>query len=542
MNNPAFALSGVIIDPIARQSYGADMHIADGRIASISRNDAVNGPYIMPGLVDAHVHVESSMLTPVHFARAAAVHGTVAAVCDPHEVANVAGVPGVLFMLDSARSACIKLVFGTPSCVPASPFDECFQPFSPQVVEQLMARSDLHFLAEMMNFPGVIAGDAQVEQIISAARRYGKPIDGHAPGLMGPNLRAYAAAGISTDHECYSMPEAMQKLNLGMHILIREGSAAKNFDALHGLIASNPDRVMLCTDDCHPDELERGHINRLLQRALALGHSIYDALWAAAVNPVRHYDLSVGLLQLGDSADFIVVDNLRSFNVLSTFIDGVDVLKLPSPTGVQPTPPTYVFPTSTSTLDLSVVAQTNRCRAIGVIPDQLITEPFVFDVTPGLPVEPQPASDLLKMVVLSRYSAPRLSVGFIHGLGLNRGAIASSIAHDSHHIVAVGADDASINRAVAYIIEHGGGLSFAPSPQRAVGIPLPVFGLMADTPVADMARAYSQLNAEVLANGCTIRHPFMTMAFMSLTVIPKLKLTPSGLFDGEAFRFTDMFI
>lgn len=542
MNSSSYVLTGVIVDPINLETYGAELHISGGRISSITRRCDVMGPYIMPGLVDAHVHIESSMLTPVHFARAAAAHGTVAAVADPHEVANVAGVEGIQFMINDAQAACIKLFFGAPSCVPASPFDECAQHFTPQLVGELMARPDIHFLAEMMNFPGVINGDEAVAKIIAAAKSLAKPIDGHAPGLIDDDLSAYAAAGITTDHECYSMPEALQKIALGMHVLIREGSAAKNFEALHGLISLHPDRVMLCTDDCHPDELERGHINLLLQRAIAHGHSIYDALRAAAVNPVRHYGLDVGLLQPGDSADFIVVDDLQHFRVLATYVGGVDVLRLPPPATSRPVLPSYVFPASIPWLNLEITATSSLCRAIGVVPDQLITEPHIFDVVPGHPVSPSLESDILKIVVLSRYSEKRFSVGFIHGIGLRCGAIASSIAHDSHHIVALGADDGSISQAISYIIEHGGGLSFASSPKRVTGIPLPVFGLMADAPVASMARAYSQLNDEVLASGCSLKHPFMTMAFMSLTVIPKLKLTPDGLFDGEAFCFTELFL
>lgn len=542
MNSNNHVLTGIIVDPIARETYGAELHISGGRISSITRIGEVKGPYIMPGFVDAHVHIESSMLTPVHFARAAAAHGTVAAVADPHEVANVAGVEGLQFMINDAKAACIKLFFGAPSCVPASPFDECAQPFTSQVVDGLMARPDIHFLAEMMNFPGVINGNEEVAKIIASAHSHGKPIDGHAPGLLGDDLRAYAAAGIATDHECYSMTEALQKIALGMHVLIREGSAAKNFEALHALISDHPNRVMLCTDDCHPDELERGHINSLLQRALAHGHSIYDVLCAAAVNPVRHYRLDVGLLQPGDSADFIVVDDLQHLRVLATYVGGVDVLKLPAPPSSRAVQPTYVFPSKPPRLNLEVTATTSRCRAIGVVPDQLITEPFIFNVSAGQPVLPSLEADILKIVVLSRYSDHKFSVGFIHGVGLQRGAIASSIAHDSHHIVALGVDDDSISRAISYIVEHGGGLAFAPSPQQVSGIPLPVFGLMADAPVAAMARAYSQLNDDVLANGCSLKHPFMTMAFMSLTVIPKLKLTPSGLFDGDKFCFTELFV
>lgn len=541
------SVTGVVIDPMERETYGAEIYIANGRIDKIKRNCSITEPYIIPGLVDSHVHIESSMLTPTNFARAAVVHGTVAAVCDPHEVANVAGVEGLNFMLNDAKNAPIKLLFGAPSCVPASPFDECAQPFTPSIVGSLLDNG-MEFLGEMMNYPGVIDGNQQVKGIIDEAAKRRKPIDGHAPGLVGPALSSYVQAGISTDHECYTMSEALEKIALGMKILIREGSAAKNFDALHSLISSHPNMVMFCTDDCHPDDLERGHINLLLKRAVDNGHSIYDALMAASINPVAHYGIGMGLLREGDRADFVVVDSPRQLRVLATYVNGVDVLESQidddsqSASNILPLP-AYCFPSSADVahINLQVQAKTARCKAIGVLADQLVTEPWLFDVMPGQAVEANPDSDILKIVVLSRYNPNRYSVGFIHGIGLKRGAIADSIAHDSHHIVAIGADDASIIQAMNYIAEQGGGLCVAVDGQ-VHGLPLPVFGLMANAPVHSVARAYSHINGLAIEAGCTIKAPFMTMAFMALSVIPKLKIIPVGLFDGEKFCITNMFI
>ena len=535
-------VTGVIIDPIKRETYGAEIRIANGRIQKITPNSAITAPYIIPGLVDSHVHIESSMLTPANFARAAAKHGTVAAVCDPHEVANVAGVDGLKFMLADAKNASIKLMFGAPSCVPASPFDECAQPFTPSIIGSLLD-SGMEFLGEMMNYPGVIGADKQVMGIIAEATKRKKPVDGHAPGLGGSALNAYAQAGISTDHECYTMPEALEKIALGMKILIREGSAAKNFDALHPLISSHPGMVMFCTDDCHPDDLERGHINALLRRAVADGHSIYDALMAASINPAKHYGIDMGLLREGDWADFVVIDSPQQCRPIATYVNGKDVLAEASQCPTTLLPHSYVFPNpdEIARISLSVVAKTARCKAIGVLIDQLVTEPWLFDVVPGQVVEANPAADILKIVVVSRYNPSRYSVGFIHGIGLKRGAIADSTAHDSHHIVAIGADDASIMHAMTYIAEQGGGLCVAVDGQVR-GLPLPVFGLMANAPVESVGSAYSQINALAIETGCTIKAPFMTMAFMALSVIPKLKIIPAGLFDGEKFDLTNMFI
>lgn len=531
--------TGVVLDPIARTKFGARITVENGYIRSIENDSTIHSPFILPGLVDSHVHIESSMLTPVEFAKAASKHGTVATVCDPHEIANVAGVDGVNFMVDNAKNAAIKLFFGVPSCVPASPFDECFQSFTPELVEQLISRSDMLFLAEMMNYPGVVGNDAQVSSILNAAKSAGKPIDGHAPGLSGKQLEQYVGAGISTDHECFTLNEALEKIALGMKVLIREGSAAKNYNQLHQLIALHPNSVMFCTDDCHPDDLEQGHINTLLIKSVKHGYDLFDVLQVASVNPVQHYRLPVGLLQKGDRADFVVVNNLTEFNVISTVVNGVDVLHQSASPVLQHIP-SYVFPTDTSSIGLSVIAQSAQCRVIGILPDELITQNLQIAVKKDDRVEAYTQNDILKIVVLSRYAPSRYSVGFIKGVGLKRGAIAASIAHDSHHIIAIGADDDSIIRSIDFIVANRGGICYC-SPSTMYGLPLPVFGLMTNLPVSEVAALYSQINNRVIADGCSLKAPFMTMAFMSLTVIPKLKITPSGLFDVEQFKPVDMF-
>lgn len=533
------SLKGVLVDPIERTMFGAELFVRDGVIESIKRDDSIKSPYIIPGMVDSHVHIESSMLTPVEFSKAAARCGTVAAVCDPHEIANVAGVAGVNFMIENAKSAIIKLFFGVPSCVPASPFDECFQPFTPEVVEELIKRDDLHFLGEMMNFPGVIYNNESVRKIIDITHKYKKTVDGHAPALSGDDLKKYVDAGISTDHECFTINEATEKINHGMKVLIREGSAAKNYNQLKELINTNASSVMFCTDDCHPDDLQKGHINLLLKKSLALGFDIFNILQATSVNPVKHYKLNVGLLQEGDSADFLIVNNLQDIRVESTYINGVDVLKKSTLT-TKTIVPNYIFPESIGDIDISVPAKTGKFRAIGIINDELVTDNLEI-VCDKNELSVDLDNDLLKIVVLSRYVPNKFSVGFIRGFGLTKGAIAASIAHDSHHIIAVGADDNSIKQCLNYIVKNRGGVCYYNS-EQIFGLPLPVFGLMTNLSVEGAGMKYGEINSRVVADGCKLKAPFMTMAFMSLTVIPKLKITPSGLFDVVQFKPTDMFI
>jgi adenine deaminase len=535
--NRSGIVKGVVYNPILHESFGALVFIENGKILKIERDGNIKEPLILPGFIDSHVHIESSMLTPAQFGRTAAAHGTVAAVADPHEIANVAGVEGINFMLSSAIESPIKLFFGAPSCVPASPFDECFQPFSPGIIKELIDRSDIFFLGEMMNFPGVIGGNAEVMEKINIAKSAGKPIDGHAPSLDKNDLKKYISAGISTDHESFSLEEAIDKLSFGMKVIIREGSAAKNFDALHSLIPRFHDNLMFCTDDCHPDDLIVGHINKLVKKAINAGYNIFDILQVSSVNPVMHYNLNVGLLQPGDPADFIVVDGLSSLNIISTYINGDDVLKEPRPT-TNVKIPTYTFPNSFDSNLLVKKLDTKRVKVIDVVKDELITNWHVENSNTDL-LEANPKEDLLKIAVVSRYKKNEASVGLIRGFGINKGAIAASIAHDSHHIIAIGCDDNSITQSINYIVKCGGGICYFDG-DSIYGLPLPAFGLMTNESAEVAGKAYHELTQRVIADGCKLQAPFMTMSFMSLSVIPHLKITPTSLFDVDKFSFTNI--
>ncbi len=535
-----FTITGVVFDPILRESFGATLRIQDGKIAKIEKDSNIKHPIILPGFVDSHVHIESSMLTPSNFARAAVKHGTVAVVTDPHEIANVSGVKGVEFMINDAKDSDLKFYFGAPSCVPASPFDECFQPFTPEIIEGLMKRNDIHFLAEMMNFPGVICKSESVMQIIGKAHTVNKPVDGHVPGLSGDALKSYVSAGITTDHECFTLEEALEKIKLGMKILIRDGSAAKNFSALHPLINEYSKHLMFCTDDCHPDELLHGHINLKVKQSLALGYDVFDVLQVSSVNPVNHYKLNVGLLQEGDFADFLVVDNLQNLNIQSTFINGLDVLEREEKVQKSYSALNYVFPTSFNPSNLNLNVASSNVNAIEVINDELITNSVVvYNEAETLSCNLK--EDVLKIAVLSRYKENELSVGLIKGFGMKKGAIAASIAHDSHHIISVGCDNVSIEKCLEFIIKNRGGVCYFDG-QQLHGLPLPVYGLMTDSTAEVAASAYEKINSKVISDGCKLKAPFMTMSFMSLSVIPHLKITPAGLFDVDKFNYTELFI
>lgn len=530
------SIKGKLVDPIGRTIFNARIYFQDGIISKIEESDIDEDVYIIPGFIDSHVHIESSLLIPTRFAQAAIKNGTVAVVADPHEVANVAGIEGVRFMIENAKQSHLKFFFGAPSCVPASPVDECFEPFTHEQVAKLLDLPEVTHLAEMMNFPGVIHGNTEVYSILNEAIKRNKPIDGHAPGLGGEYLKKYVSAGITTDHECFTIEEAKQKIDLGMRVLIREGSAAKNFDALHPLIGQNPNMVMFCTDDCHPDELISGHINKHVRKALALGYDLFDVLQVASVNPVNHYKLNVGLLQEGQPADFIVVDNLKELNVLATFIKGINVAQLGDNFSVVA--PKFNFPNHFDHQKIKLeLPAFKSVKVIKVIEGELITD-TLETVVPNTGYDFD--NDILKIVVISRYNPNNISVGLIQGFGITKGAIAASIAHDSHHIVAVGANDNSILQAIDYILQNRGGICYYDS-NETMGLALPFFGLMTNADVNDAARKYSLINEKLKADGCKLHAPFMTMAFMSLSVIPHLKLTPAGLFDVDKFSLTSIF-
>lgn len=522
----AMKISGKVVDVVRREIYPADVFVLNGTISDIVPVEAAGreyGRYLMPGFVDAHCHIESSMLVPSEFARNAVRHGTVATVSDPHEIANVCGVKGIDFMLDDAARSVMKIFYTLPSCVPSVPFDKSGAEIDAADTARLLARGCFVGLSEMMNSVGVINGDAEVLAKIEAARKACKPVDGHAPGLGGEALRRYVAAGISTDHECTSVEEAEEKIRCGMKIQIREGSSAKSFDVLLPLVERYPDRVMFCTDDYKAFDLVQGHINRLVARAVAAGVPLFDALGAATLNPVRHYSLPVGLLQKGDRADFIVTDNLSDFVPSAVYIDGREITETPfSPAAAE------VNNFSARPITEADIPAANASHIIGVHPDTLFTDHLTCGTGIG---------DVAKIVCYNRYSSDSRPVSaFVHGFGLKAGAFGSTVGHDSHNITVVGCDDASIVKVVNAIVEMKGGAAFFDG-ERLYAMPLPIAGLMANAPAGDVVAAYSAVSDKIRRNGCCLPSPFMTLSFMSLPVIPALKIPASGLFDVERFEF-----
>ena len=543
MKNNTFTISGQIVDLIASRIFSGTVSVENGKIVSINECETDENQFIMPGFVDAHIHIESSMVVPSEFARMATPHGTVATVSDPHEIANVLGIEGIKFMIESGKRVPFKFFFGAPSCVPSTCFETAGFTLDATAIEQLMAMDDIHYLSEMMNCPGVLFEDADILKKLAAARNAGKPIDGHAPALSGDGLKKYVAAGISTDHECFTLEEAEEKIGEEMLIQIREGSAAKNFEALIPLMAMHPEKLMFCSDDKHPNDLLKGHINELVKRAIDLGYNILDVLKAASVNAVNHYHLNVGLLQKGDDADFIVVDNLNDLNVKQTYIKGECV----AADGVSriahlksETPNNFVIGPITKE-DIALADEGKNIKVIGCFDGQLITDVTIVKpkVENGNLVS-DVERDILKMIVVNRYAKAKPAVAFICNFGLKQGAIASSVAHDSHNIVAVGTSDEEIVAAVNLLIENKGGV-VAYSREESVVLPLPVAGLMSADEGEKVAENYEKADALAHRFGTTLYAPFMTLAFMSLVVIPDLKLSDKGLFDVKQFGFTSLF-
>jgi adenine deaminase len=541
---PDFVIEGQLVDLHQRRIYPARLEVHAGAISRITELVSAPEHFLLPGFVDAHVHIESSMLTPAQFARLAVVHGTVATVSDPHEIANVCGADGVQWMIDNAKTVPLKVFFGAPSCVPATGFETAGAVLNAEAVDRLLANPDIWYLAEMMNYPGVLHKDPEVTAKLDAARRHSKPIDGHAPGLMGKDAHEYASAGITTDHECTKLEEALEKIAAGMQILIREGSAARNFEALHPLLATDSERVMFCSDDKHPDDLLEGHINTLVQRALAKGYDRFDVLRAACLNPVLHYGIPVGLLREGDPADFIIVSDLEPWQVQATYIAGELVAKEGQPLFEATLHSTInhfnAAPIPSKLLALSCRGNDAIVSIIVADEGQIVTgrAEECLSVAEGT-VQSDPGQDILKLVVVNRYQKDsQPAIAFIRGFGLKKGAIASTVAHDCHNLIAVGVDDASITSAINALIEAKGGIAVTTSPEQTIVLPLPIAGLMSDRDGHDVARAYSELNQLTKELGGTLSAPFMTLSFMALLVIPSLKLSDKGLFDGTAFQFT----
>lgn len=535
---------GNLVDPVGKIIFHGEIIVNEGRIEKISKIEGSGSGFIMPGFVDAHVHVESSMSTPLAFSAEAVKHGTIAAVADPHEIANVLGTDGVKYMLASAEHTPFKFLFGVPSCVPATSFETSGARLESTEVEKLLELEKVGFLAEVMNYPGVINGEADLLKKISLARGKAYPVDGHAPGLRGKELEAYASKGITTDHECFEIEEAREKIRNGMNILIREGSGAKNFTALVPLLNEAPEHVMFCTDDSHPDDLLLGHINVLVKRAVQEGYELFDVLRAASVNPVRHYNLNVGLLQVGDPADFIIVRDLENFHVLETVING-DPVYLNNESLIPPKIedlPNIFISEKIQPSQLEIQALSSTINLINIIDGELITRRTQATIIPvnGKAVS-DPESDLLKLAVINRYKSTPPALAFIHGLGLRKGAIATSVAHDSHNIIAAGVNDDDLLLAINWIIDNRGGMVVVEE-GKAEGLALPVAGIMSDRPLSETAARYKHLSGKIKAMGSELKAPFMTLSFMALLVIPEIKLSDKGLFDGNSFSFIPLFV
>jgi len=537
------SVAGNLIDVVRGRIYPAAVRIAHGRIARITPSSEKYAHFIAPGLVDAHVHIESSMLTPVEFARLALTHGTVAAVCDPHEIANVLGMPGIRYMRDNAVKSPCRLAHGAPPCVPASTFETSGAEISVPDIERILSDPTCTHLSEVMSYPSVIAREPGIMAKIGLARRLGKPVDGHAPGLRGEPLRRYFEAGITTDHETTGMDEALEKIGRGRWISIREGSAASDFERLHGLISSHGGQCMFCSDDKHPDDLGHGHIDGLVQRALAYGHDPVTVLRCASLNPVRHYGLDVGLLQEGDPADFIVVDDLASFRVREVFMKGRRVAAH-GRTLLEHcrSPLANRFDARTRSVPDFALRHPGRPAHVivaedrSIVPGRIALQPAMED---GYAVS-DTKNDILKLVVINRYHDTAPAIAFIRGFGLRQGAMASSVAHDSHNIAAVGVSDKDLCAAVNLVIANRGGLAIACGTRSEI-LPLPVAGLISPADGYLVAARYAQLKALARDLGTALQDPFVTLSFMTLLVVPRLKLSDKGLFDVERFALIDVF-
>ena len=535
-------IRGQIVDIQNKRIYSGEITIKSGKIFSIIEKEHKVETYILPGFIDAHIHIESSMLVPSEFAKLAVLHGTVGTISDPHEIANVLGKDGVHYMIENGKKVPFKFHFGAPSCVPATFFETAGAVIDSEQIKELMASPDIYYLSEMMNYPGVLFDDKEVLKKIAWAKQYNKPIDGHAPGLRDEPIKKYISAGISTDHECFTYDEAAEKLSLGMKVLIREGSAAKNFEALIDLLPENYQNMMFCSDDKHPDDLILGHINLLCARAVAKGFDLFKILQMACINPVKHYKMNVGLLQLNDDADFIVVENLIDFKVLQTYVNG----ELVAENGrsfvkhVAFEKPNNFNTSKKEISDFEISSTASKIRVIEALEGQLITneihhKPKIENGKIVSDVE----SDILKMAVVNRYQDAKPAIAFIKNFGLKKGAMASSVAHDCHNIVVVGTSDEEICNAVNILIENKGGVC-AVNGSEIKSLALPVAGIMSDKDGWETGKLYQEIDAMSKQLGSNLKAPFMTLSFMALLVIPDLKLSDKGLFSGNSFSFVDL--
>ena len=542
MNN-SFEIKGQYIDIVGKRIFPAAISVQEGVISAIREIPAAPQQFILPGFIDSHVHIESSMLIPSAFARLAVIHGTIGTISDPHEIANVCGVEGVHYMINNGKKVPFHFFFGAPSCIPATTFETAGASINSEEVATLLDNKDIYYLSEMMNFPGVLYKDEEVMKKIKAAHAVGKPVDGHAPGLMGEDAQKYIEAGISTDHECFTIEEAVDKLSYGMKILIREGSAAKNFEALYELIDDHPNSVMLCSDDKHPDSLVLGHINQLCARAVAKGLNVFNILKAACINPVVHYQLPTGMARVNDPANFIVIEDLIHFKVAQTYINGQLVAEK-GQSLIQPIDEKIINQFDATLIKVEDIqvdlgaypTKENKIAVIEAIDGQLITnylweDPTIIDGK----IISDTNKDILKIVVYNRYHQAAPKMAFIKNFRFKHGAIASTVAHDSHNIIAVGVNDQEIVQAINAVILEKGGISCVKEQELKV-LGLPVAGLMSKDDPYRVAEAYSTIDAMAKSLGSKLGSPFMTLSFMALLVIPHLKLSDKGLFDGDRFK------
>ena len=547
MNKNNFKISGNIVDVISETIYKGTLNIENGIIGSIDKDDNISEEqYLFPGLVNAHVHIESSMITPLEFSKQAVKWGTVAVVSDPHEIANVLGKEGVEFMIENSKLSPMKFYFGVPSCVPATSFETSGAVLNSTDVKELLQNKDLHFLSEMMNYPGVIFNDTEVHEKMNAAKELGLPIDGHAPGLNTEDITKYINAGISTDHECTTIEEAEEKIKLGMKVQIREGSAAKNFEILFPLIDKYPNKVMLCTDDTHPDDLMLGHINELVKRSIKKGLNIFNIAKSVNLNPINHYKLDVGSLQISDSADFVVFDNLEDCKILKTYIAGNEVFDGYNSV-IQGISKSEINNFNAEKLTIEQLAIENtenkKVKVINCFDGDLLTKLSLenLEVNSKNEILPNLEKDILKIVVYNRYKKSEPVIGFIKNFGLKSGAIASSIAHDSHNIISIGTSDKEILASINRIVKNKGGIAVSNN-NVITDLILEIAGLMTNSPIEKVATQYELLNKIVKDDlGSKLYAPFMTLSFMALLVIPEIKIGDKGLFDGKKFELCNLF-
>jgi len=545
---------GTVVNVFSGEMYAADVAVADGKIAGLGSYDGkkvidVSGKYILPGFIDSHVHIESSMLTPAEFARAALPHGTTSVVADPHEIANVLGKRGIRFMLDATEDLPLDFFFMLPSCVPATALETSGAKLSAADLLPFLKHPRVLGLAEMMNYPGVLSGDAEVmKKLDSFSRRL---IDGHAPALSGKDLTAYVGAGISSDHECVTAEEAREKIDSGMTIFIREGSAAKDLEALlPAVTARNAHFFTLATDDFQPGDLKKGSINLLVKKAVSLGLDPMTAIRMATINAARHFGLRrKGAVLPGYDADLLVVDDLASFSLEMVLKGGRKVAAngeciAPCPGRHHERAQRTVNAGPLTRQDILVPAKTGPARVIELIPDQIETRSSRLPVTTrnGYVVADR-ERDIIKLVVIERHKATgRRGLGLLKGLGLREGALAGTVAHDSHNIIAAGADDDDILTAVSRLRKLQGGLVVVKGKKVLAEIALPIAGLMSNKPLAYVVERLAAIDRAVRELGVSIEHPFGILSFLALPVIPELKLTDKGLVDVKQFKVVDLFV